>query len=705
MKKFLSVIVLSIGVVAQCAWAADATAPSSLPAINGVYLKNTANWQQPYVWAWTDGGNCTQSGNWPGDAMTKYDDTYWKWEAASGTPAKIIFNPGGDNGKTGDLTYTASGVYDCSGTLIGTATGNGGHDNPPTPPTESFKIYFDNTSANWQSVYCYAWTNGASDQNAAWPGVQMTVETGDIYSYSATVSYANVIFNNGGAEQTDDLTAVDGDVYKKDGTHSAYQGGNDPQKPTVTASPGSTTFSDNISVSLSSSPAGTIYYTIDGTMPTTSSSRYSSPLTFTETTTLKAFAVTAENVEGNVVTYTYTKGQVVTPPVGDALNTNYYKVNPDGKTGSNRTVQMTFANQNATGALSHWSDADLIAQGVARDVAQAMKGNHERPIIDSYAIYAAYDKDNLYLGVQMVYTVWDLWGEGKQPGESKPYNMDGRLMWAFDLDPAKSFDGYINGTGAIWNDTGKPGAKFDNGVDAVWIGSTKPGVGTPGFFIPTPDGHASYDAAYCKSSTVSYGYSDGLLPSINEIWGQKEFNFSPEALTGNEGFVDLSGEIAESAHTFYEWEFPLSLLGVTEDHIKNNGIGVMYLDIYGASPIGGTPYDPSYFDNVKGSYSMDPSSSQEKEDEDVITYAPARVGKALNSGVESVGVPESSASVKAGNGELTVCGAAGKNVIVSGYDGAVLFGGIVNSDNRTLEVGSGLYIVNVDGEAFKVVVK
>ena len=55
----------------------------------------------------------------------------------------------------------------------------------------------------------------------------------------------------------------------------------------------------------------------------------------------------------------------------------------------------------------------------------------------------------------------------------------------------------------------------------------------------------------------------------------------------------------------------------------------MYIDIYGSSPIGGTPYDPSYFDNASKEYSMDSSSSMEKEDEDVITYAPARIGKLL----------------------------------------------------------------------------
>lgn len=55
----------------------------------------------------------------------------------------------------------------------------------------------------------------------------------------------------------------------------------------------------------------------------------------------------------------------------------------------------------------------------------------------------------------------------------------------------------------------------------------------------------------------------------------------------------------------------------------------MYIDVYGSSPVGGTPYDPSYIDKVKEPYVKDPSSSMEKEDEDVITYAPARIGKLL----------------------------------------------------------------------------
>lgn len=693
------------------------TDPSNLPTINGVYLKNTSSWSQPYVWAWTDSENCTSSGSWPGDKMTKYNDTYWKWEVPSGksTPTQIIFNPGGDNGKTADLTYVNGGVYDCGGTQIGTA--NGGGDNPNPDPTGT-TIYYDNSNTNWSNVYIHYWSTPTS----TWPGVPMTKVEGNIWKFTWTDNVsglAGFLFDDGSGSGDNNQTAdydgapVNGHLYKGAGgskgavtDQGVYNNGNDTTKPVVSANPGSTTFTESISVTLSSNPAGTIYYTTDGSTPTTSSSKYTSALTFTSTTTLNAFAVASDGTAGDVKTFIYTKGTTPIVNPGNSLNTNYYSVNPGGKVGSNRTVNVTINGAKATNALSNWTENDMIAQGVARDVAQAMKGNHERPIVDSYALYAAYDANYLYLGVQMVYTVWDLYGEGKQPGESKPYNMDGRFMLAFDLDPNKSFDGYIDGTKAIWNDNGQPGAKFNNGVDAVFIGSTKAGgVGTPGFFTPTPDGHASYDAAYCKSvPSGTYGYIDGLLPSITHIYGQGSFNFEPSVLTGNDGFVDLRGEIDDSAHTFYEVKLPLSLLGVSEDYIRSTGIGVMCLDVYGSSPVGGTPYDPSYFDNVKGSYSMDDSSSQEKEDEDEITYSCARVGGTIGSGVDNIATVESTFSVVAGEGTLKVLGAENGNVVVAGVDGYVYYNGVGTAD-MDFELAEGVYVVNVNGRSVKAVVK
>ena len=512
------------------------------------------------------------------------------------------------------------------------------------PLNANITIYYNNEASGWSDVHIHYW----SSPNTSWPGVEMTKVDDNIWEYTFPADPSGLdgflFCNADGSDQTSDykIAPKANHLYKGTGGKGAVEDlgeyNVDPARPVISASPATgTKFTDEITVTLSVSPAATLYYTTDGSVPSQASAVYQSPLVFTETTTLSVYALTSDGHENNAE-FVYTKRPDM--PVGDTKNliTDYYSVNPDGKVGANKTINMSFNGQISSTALSNWTENELIAQGVARDVCQAFKGVHERPIVDSYAIYAAYDEQYLYLGIQFVYTVWDIGGEGKQPRESKPYNMDGHMFWAFDLDPYEEFDGRIDGGGPIWNEN-QQGALFKNGVDAVWMGSTKPGTGTPGFFTPTPEGHASYQAPYCKSISGSYyGYADGLLPSITQIWGQQEFRYDPDALLGNEGFVDLKGEIETSAHTFYEWRFPLSTLGVTADYIRDYGIGVMYLDKYGTSPVGGTPYDPSYFDNVMDSYTPDPSSSKEKEDDDEITYAPARVGK-LNNGNSGISAP------------------------------------------------------------------
>ncbi|MCM1518908.1 MAG: starch-binding protein [Pseudoflavonifractor sp.] len=683
--------------------------PDPTPTPSGdynVYYDNAStNWATPYIHHWP-----ASSSTWPGVAMTKVDGNIWGYKVPDGTTG-ILFNAGdGDASKTKDMDYVANHKYNKDGDQ-----GEYNNNNPipdPTPGT-SLTIYFDNSNTSWSSVNCYSFANSAAN-DGQWPGKAMTVENGNIFK-AVVPAGSSVVFNCGDSQTVDVAGVQDKHLYKGlsateangDGKQcnkvedaGVYGDNPTPTKPVVTASPASgTSFTDKLSVTLTVSPAATIYYTIDGSTPSTSSYTYSAAINLTETATIKTLAVTSEGAQ-NTQSFSYTKGTNPVPdPVisGNNLITDYYKVNPNGKVGTNKTINMSFNGMKSTTALSNWTDAELIAQGVARDVAQAMKGVHERPIIDSYAIYAAYDNDNLYLGAQFVYFVWDIGGEGKQPGESKPYNMDGRLMWAFDLDPNSSFDGYINGTKAIWNDEGAPGAKFNNGVDAVWIGSTKPGVGTPGFFVPTPDGHASYDAAYCKSISGSYyGYADGVLPSIDKLWGQNSFGFDPEVLEGNAGFVDLSGEIDKSAHTFYEWKFPLSVLGVTADYIKNHGIGVMFLDVYGSSPVGGTPYDAAYFDNVKGSYSADPSSSQEKEDEDVITYAPARIGKLLvQTGIEDV-VDNAADDMKiyASDGKLYIVAPEATDVIITTVSGMSQRVAVQAGMNVIDDLARGFYVVN-----------
>ncbi|MCR4335454.1 MAG: PKD domain-containing protein [archaeon] len=80
-----------------------------------------------------------------------------------------------------------------------------------------------------------------------------------------------------------------------------------PEPLTVFASPATSSFATSTTVTLNASDvAATIYYTMDESIPTTSSSVYSSPLTFSATTILKFFAKTMTQ-ESVVATETYTK--------------------------------------------------------------------------------------------------------------------------------------------------------------------------------------------------------------------------------------------------------------------------------------------------------------------------------------------------------------------------------------------------------------
>ena len=180
-----------------------------------------------------------------------------------------------------------------------------------TQPT--FTVYFKKP-ANWNAaVKVYYWSPTGTAPVVAWPGVSMTKDCGDWYSYTfpSTVSASNLLFNDG-TLKTGDLTATAGIRYY-DGAWLAGEPANRCPSiaPEVTISPVGGTFTTGTSVNVevkANETTSTVYYTLDGTTPTTASPSAigTKSLAITTNTTLKAIAINTTGVSSSIKTETYT---------------------------------------------------------------------------------------------------------------------------------------------------------------------------------------------------------------------------------------------------------------------------------------------------------------------------------------------------------------------------------------------------------------
>ncbi|MDE5774462.1 MAG: starch-binding protein, partial [Muribaculaceae bacterium] len=110
------------------------------------------------------------------------------------------------------------------------SVGGGGTDNPTVPTGESFKVYYDNSNTSWATPYIYYWGGTAPE----WPGVAMTKENGNVWSYTVPGGTTGVLFNagDGDATKTADFVAQANHIYTNAGDNGVYnngggQGGND----------------------------------------------------------------------------------------------------------------------------------------------------------------------------------------------------------------------------------------------------------------------------------------------------------------------------------------------------------------------------------------------------------------------------------------------------------------------------------------------
>ncbi len=322
------------------------------------------------------------------------------------------------------------------------------------------------------------------------------------------------------------------------------------------------------------------------------------------------------------------------PPAGD-----YYWTNKDGKVGTFKSIK----------SWSDWTAAEQIAQNAAYDDPRTWKGHQEVPY-DVYAMYAAWDNDNLYVMVELVNGVdrakdLFMWHDYASSDNAWWDNRDIPLGMLFNTGKgAKSNKPTVDQGGPIWGSVDFSDAQ---GFDAMFYHSSKygyaehksafVGVGTPGFFTTTSAGVFSYGAANCTNFAGATADGSGVHVRYKRQCAVSTKIYMESTPSDNRGTSGQTGADLLNSTTYkdfkttdldmsYWYTIPLKSLGIDRAHIESNGIGIRQLTTNGGSLMDCCPWDVSMVDVATDPCSDDASTSAEKEDVDDMTSAQARIG-------------------------------------------------------------------------------
>ncbi len=537
-------------------------------------------------------------------------------------------------------------------------------------------VYFDNSKYNWENVYVYAY---GTKNNAEWPGELMDKDESGLYTkeFPSTYKSERIIFNNGleedaGKEQyptgagltlnsgeckllTSDLNWVD---YGKPDDHGYG----------FSYVPSGTAFSSDVmSVKLGLKNAVSGFYSLDGAEKVAFSNNQTISVgegkIGNSEITLDLYAVGADGVE---TTQSYTYKKTFTPSKttfsadSDGHTTDaeggYYSTNPDLSLGKNKTITID-------GDVSDWDSSMIIAQGVANDDPRVYMPSsmHEQPW-DAYALYAAWDDDNLYFMWEMTNTTYIVSPEDNfaASNEARPWRNSIPMYLALSIDPDKQATGKAFGTNKdgstytnpfVWGCDGgvakDGGTSFTTHVDtliamdsnnsnggaSIFKADTLDTDGTYMFNYDTrvPIGVRSFQAQDNQNGfKIKYanGTASDAIYGINSPKGSRVLGDNTDMNSNWVDFFDLGYK--EEYGYIYEIAVPYATLGIDKEYVEQNGLGAMLILTYGTSGMDTLPHDPSMLDNADAEYSYDPSTTHEKEDVDNITVPLARVGALLD---------------------------------------------------------------------------
>ena len=168
-------------------------------------------------------------------------------------------------------------------------------------------IHFKRPSDWRETINIHYWDTSPAAAITTWPGDAMTAEGNGWFVFQfQDVEAASIVVNDGAGRQTGNLRRDRAGWFYTNNTWYD-QNPERPQVPVIRATPRGQIYTTPQPVTLESTNTDdAIYFTTDGTVPTTASTRYTGPITVVQTTTITAFGVNSAGDAGQVRTFLYT---------------------------------------------------------------------------------------------------------------------------------------------------------------------------------------------------------------------------------------------------------------------------------------------------------------------------------------------------------------------------------------------------------------